>query len=184
MKMIGFFTSACLMIASQALAESEVAKHNSDADWTGFYVGAQYVKRDFAAAGFEFDAKGRGVHGGYLHDFGDFVLGAELGIDKAEYSFSPMGPSTTQKASLDSNSLMLIAGYDLGRFLPYATLGLASLDGTRTDADFAYGLGVTYQAAEHVRIGLEFRNVDISNYDDIGVDFNTNSLSAKVSYNF
>ncbi|MDO5641907.1 MAG: porin family protein, partial [Paracoccus sp. (in: a-proteobacteria)] len=50
-------------------------------DWTGFYAGLQYGAGDFKVTDGEtvkFDADGWGLHAGYMHDFGQFVLGGEL----------------------------------------------------------------------------------------------------------
>jgi opacity protein-like surface antigen len=167
-----------------AIADGE-SNVSADSDWSGGYIGLSYLKRDLDVSTFSFDGNGLGAHGGYLHDFGNVVLGAELSFDQTDYDIS-----STATANLDSKSLMIIAGYDLGKILPYVTVGKASLTNgstfaaERTDLGNAFGVGVEYQVAEHIRIGLEYQTLDISSFDNLPVDYETSSVSMRMSYNF
>lgn len=89
-------------------------------DWTGFYAGAQYGKGSFELSGngvsADEDMDAYGLHGGYLRDFGKFVLGGELDYNKLDID------NVDDKGDL--TRLRARAGYDMGRFMPYVTLGV------------------------------------------------------------
>ena len=63
----------------------------ANGDWTGFYAGGQIGWADveypnsspLVPGGISFDGTGGalGLHAGYNHDFGTFVLGAEISLD-------------------------------------------------------------------------------------------------------
>ena len=188
MKITNLMASICLTAITQtsAVFADGGSKTAADGDWTGAYVGLSYIKRDFDVAGLSFDGNGFGIHGGYLHDFGKVVLGAELSIDQTDYDVG----ASIGDANLDSNALMLIAGFDAGKLLPYVTFGVSSLSNgssvaaERTDNGNAYGFGIAYQAADNIRVGLEYRKLDISSYDNLPVDFDTSSVNLRVTYNF
>ncbi|WP_107496983.1 outer membrane beta-barrel protein [Thalassobius sp. I31.1] len=143
--------------------------------WTGFYVGAQYstAKWDDIFSSDSGKYNSAGIHAGYLHDFGSLVLGSEL-----EYSTgtSSIGGSNDD---LDTFSLKAMAGYDLGSFMPYAVAGAAkfSWDDDQLNSNF-YGVGVAYEATDHIRLGLEYLAYDLDEAD--GYD----RISLRASYAF
>lgn len=152
-------------------------------DWTGFYAGLQYGQGDLegsyggisADAG-DFDAIG--LHGGYNRDFGKYVLGAELDYNKVELD----------DADLDGDLVRLKgrAGADLGRFMPYVTLGVAHLSGDDdSETGFMYGLGADFMATEKFVVGLEYANHE---FDDVGgvdgLDAEADLLQVRASYRF
>lgn len=143
--------------------------------WTGFYLGAQYstAKWDdiFSPASGKYNSAG--IHAGYLHDFGSLVLGSEL-----EYATgnSSIGGSSDD---LDTFSLKAMAGYDLGRFMPYAVIGTTRL--SFVDEQYSsnvYGVGAAYKATDHIRLGLEYLAYDFDEAD--GYD----RVSLRLSYAF
>lgn len=132
-------------------------------DWTGGYVGLQYGQGDldadypgftyegqmFPAESDTFDVDGYGLHAGYMKDFGKFVAGGELDYNRLEVS------STDENADLWR--LRGRAGYDLGRWLPYATLGMAHLSADEVSENgVSYGLGVDYKVTEQFTVGAEY----------------------------
>ncbi len=108
--------------------------------WGGFYVGGQMgaitaeSEQVFAdgTVDLELDGSSHGLHIGYMHDIGNFVLGAELGYDALDFdkfTTSFGGEPTTTSVDFQGNITRLKAriGYNTGRYLPYATAGIAKL---------------------------------------------------------
>ncbi|CAM3427927.1 outer membrane protein [Paracoccus nototheniae] len=151
-------------------------------DWTGFYAGLQYGQGD-ADASFgplsgssDFDAYG--VHGGYQRDLGRFVLGGELDYNRIDLD-----------AADDNADLVRLrgrAGYDLGRFLPYVTLGAAHVDGAGLSETAAtFGLGADFKVTERVTIGAEYTRQDFSDVADTdNLDLDTDMVQMRASFRF
>lgn len=157
------------------------------ADWGGFYAGAQlgYADIDSNDAGLDGDGAIGGLHAGYRYDFGRAVVGAEL-----DYDFSNIDLGDNDEGSLDNVArVKLMAGADLGRSLLYVTAGKAyadaSVGGTdlSSDGEF-YGIGMDYAVTDRWTVGGELLRHSFDDFDDTGVDFDANTLKAKVSYNF
>ena len=152
-------------------------------DWTGFYAGLQYgqgsVKDDLLGVDDDFDAYG--VHAGYLHDFGQWVLGGELDYNHVDLD----------DADVDGDLIRLRgrAGYDMGRFQPYLTLGVAhaSLDGAEIDVSetgITYGIGAEYLLTDNFSFGLEYSRNDFSDAIADGTDLDTDLVQIRASYRF
>lgn len=150
-------------------------------DWTGFYAGLQYGKgnADFTldGASAEDDLDAYGVHGGYLRDFGKFVAGGELAYDKADLDTG---------GDADLWRLRARAGYDMGRFLPYATLGAARISGDDvSETGMSYGLGADFKVTEKFTVGAEYSRNDFKDVDDVdGADLDTDLVQVRASYRF
>lgn len=174
-------------------------------NWTGFYVGAQVGRADLDTGsgplieeepaprslplipGIDTDGRHYGVHVGYLHDFGRFVGGAELSYDKLD-DFEAGG------AEFDGNMVKakLLAGYNAGKFLPYAAVSVARAEldtplGKDSDTGFGYGLGVKYMATPRILVGAEWmrHQFDYEVPDsDFGDDADLDTFGINVSYRF
>lgn len=154
-------------------------------DWSGFYAGLQYgqgsgeATLDGLGADSDFDAYG--VHGGYLHDFGQFVAGAELDYNKLDIDEADKGDLTRLRAR---------AGYDMGRFLPYVTLGAAHLSADLGAVDvsetaFTYGLGADFKVTEQFTVGAEYTKQDFSDVDNVdGLDVDTDMVQLRGTFRF
>lgn len=162
------------------------------ADWSGFYLGAQYglgqTKLDDGVGHETWAVRNYGVHAGYLRDLGQFVLGGELDYNQVDWRGD-------DKTDINYNDYTvrakLIAGYDAGRFLPYATVGFSHLnieygDGTfDTLNGYVYGVGLACQATSHLRVGAELRQDSFKDmFNRSGLDYDIQSASLKVSYTF
>ncbi|AGI68100.1 hypothetical protein OAN307_c24950 [Octadecabacter antarcticus 307] len=117
-------------------------------DWTGFYVGGQYVRCDAGDSITSDDAGGFGLHAGCLRDLWSFVVGGEFDYDV---------PTIDIGAGVDADfaHLKAIADHDLGAFMPYIKAGFAAFDldsGFSDTVDF-YGLGARYAINDNDRIG-------------------------------
>lgn len=151
-------------------------------DWTGFYAGVQYgtlkySEDDFGDIYTEDGERSYGIHAGYLHDFGQFVLGAELDHNRLEWGtgWDNWDPNMTR--------LRARAGYDLGRVLPYLTAGVAqfSEDGF-SDTGLTYGIGVDFKATERFSVGLEYSRSSFE-WDEYAT-FDLDMLQLRASYRF
>ncbi|WP_134681181.1 outer membrane protein [Paracoccus ravus] len=150
-------------------------------DWTGFYAGVQYGKGnadEVEGISEESDIDGFGLHGGYNHDFGQFVLGGELDYNRISMD------ATDEDADLWR--LRGRAGYDAGKFLPYATLGVAQLEGDElSETGITYGLGVDYKINEQFTVGAEYNRNDFKDVADVdGADLDTDLFQIRASYRF
>ena len=155
-------------------------------DWTGFYAGAQYGQGSFelsdSTGSVDEDMDAYGLHGGYLRDFGKFVLGGELDYNKLDID------NVEDKADL--TRLRARAGYDMGRFMPYVTLGVAklSMDGEGYDiseTDVTYGIGGDFKVTDAFTVGAEYSKQDFSDVDDIdGLDLDTDMVQLRAAYHF
>ncbi|MFA5581537.1 MAG: porin family protein [Paracoccaceae bacterium] len=174
-------------LAAPVITAEPVAAAPAAADWTGFYAGLNYgtgtrsIPFDsFDADTFvvETDFDGFGIHAGYLRDFGQYVLGAEL-----DYSAITMGDDAD---TTDVLRLRGIAGYDLGRVLPYATLGLAKVTtpDDLSDTGIVYGIGVDYLVTERISLGLEYTRMNISEFEGESFDVETDTVRIRASYRF
>ncbi|HMM08567.1 MAG TPA: outer membrane beta-barrel protein [Paracoccus solventivorans] len=165
-------------------------------DWTGFYGGVQIGGVDLSlglpdfgvgADGLHVGADGHhyGLHAGYLRDYGQFVAGAELSYDKADDFDLPV--------NLEGELIRakLLAGYDSGKFLPYAAISFARLDGelegeSWDGTGFGYGAGAKFMATPRFMLGIEWMtnefDLDVIEGQELDLDFGTISLSA--SYRF
>lgn len=162
-------------------------------DWTGFYAGGQIggaeLQQSFPGADLHLGLEGRhyGVHAGYLRDYGQFVAGAELSYDKLnDFEYF-------EGSDFDGNLIRakLLAGYDAGRFLPYAAVSFARLElddsfGSLDDSGFGFGLGAKFLATPRLMLGIEWMTSEFEfedgEMDSADIDLNTVSVSA--SYRF
>ena len=153
-------------------------------DWSGFYAGLQYGKGSAEASDRDGDTDldGYGVHAGYLHDFGKYVLGGELDYNKVELD----------DADIDGDLIRLRgrAGYDFGKIQPYLTLGVAkaSVDGGNVDISetgITYGVGVDYLVHDRFSVGFEYTRNDFSDVDDFGgADIDTDLAQIRGTFRF
>lgn len=155
-------------------------------DWTGFYAGGQLGYGEASADGLSDDASGAfgGVHAGYLHDFGNWVLGGELAYSGADISLD------TPDASVDSMLLAkLKVGADMGQWLLYGTAGAghyeASVAGTDySDTGYFAGLGADYALNDSWTVGAEVLRHWADDFDGTGVDGDMTTLGMRASFRF
>jgi hypothetical protein len=149
--------------------------------WGGFYAGAQAGGGNIGGPGAEGGFLSYGIHLGYLHDFGRLVAGAELGYDNLVFDLPDLDSHLSR--------FKLVAGYDAGRWLPYATVGTASLTfmGDRprqSDAGVLAGLGVSTRLGDRGFVSAEILHHAYPDFDNRGADRTADTLSMRYSMRF
>lgn len=159
-----------------------------DNDWTGFYAGAQLgfgtgKVVEPSRPDIKEDLTSYGLHVGYNHDFGQFVLGGELDFNKLDID------NVDDKADL--TRLRLRAGYDMGRFMPYVTLGAAKLSGEAgavnvSETKATYGIGADFMATDRIIIGGEYTYQKWKDVSDTipNLDLDASMFQLRASYRF
>ncbi len=193
--------ASAIILAALPTAFSEPAFAE---DWTGLYAGGQIGWTDLEyptsspgfPGGISFAGNGSllGVHVGYNHDFGALVLGAELSVDfpSVDIRFAPTG--VPGRREIDSvTAVKAKAGYDAGRFLPYAVIGYASqgfndTSGLAEDLTFdgmTYGVGMSYLASPNLVTGIEALWFDLDPTDPAtGLTSEGSVVNLRLSYKF
>ncbi|MBY6202263.1 outer membrane beta-barrel protein [Maritalea mobilis] len=167
-------------------------------DWTGAYGGLQFGtildgSLCCGPQGEEPDVDGTlyGIFGGYRHDFGTFVIGAEVDLmmGDGELDIGGIGED------FDIDSLLRVgveAGFDLGSIFAYGTAGYASITiappGGGADDDgtgYFWGVGMDFLATDNVTIGAELLH---HTFEDMGpaddADLDALTLGLNVAYRF
>lgn len=157
----------------------------AETDWTGFYAGLQYNDGDAELTNgvnsVSGDFDGFGIHAGYNHDFGQYVVGGELSFSDINADGGTDGDLTQLRAR---------AGLDLGRFMPYLTLGFArvSLEDSGisiSESGVTYGIGGEYLISDNFSVGLEYSRSDFSDVLGFnGIDLDTDMVQLRASYRF
>ncbi|MDO5605121.1 MAG: porin family protein [Paracoccus sp. (in: a-proteobacteria)] len=198
MKKFAMTTVAASVIAGSALAGgyvepvaapvtvTPIVAPASPSDWSGFYAGLQYGKGsgDLSLNNEteSSDFKAYGLHAGYMHDFGNFVLGGELDYNKLDID------NVDDKG--DMTRLRARAGYDLGRVLPYVTLGAARISADVSGYDIketavTYGIGADFKVTERFVVGAEYSKQDFSDVADTnGLDLDSDMVQLRASFRF
>lgn len=181
-------------------------------DWTGAYVGASlgYGDADLELIEpLDIDASGAigGVFAGYQHDFGRFVLGAELDANLAnlEVDLDEFGFDDVEVSMDRVHRLKVRAGYDAGRALVYGVAGAAygnlhaeidDFGGFDEEDDFSdwgyvFGAGAEVLVTDRVSIGgevLYHKFDDLIDADELGTEDGLEAeaitFQARVAYRF
>lgn len=194
MKPIFLAASLTALTASTALAGSlaepviepvvPVAAYEPVGEWTGFYMGGQLGYGSADAPGADYDGAIGGLHFGYLHDLGDWVIGGELDYDAADMG----GPAGTEIDRI--GRAKLLAGYDMGPSLIYATVGafsanVAAPGGDTDDTGAFIGAGWKYQITENWVGGIEALYHQKDDFGGVaGNDLDATTITARISYKF
>ncbi|MFN4201936.1 MAG: outer membrane beta-barrel protein [Tabrizicola sp.] len=152
-------------------------------DWTGFYAGVSAVSGNFSDSFADYDTSGFGIQAGYLRDFGRVVIGGELSYSKGDYG------SLVPAADWDATRLKLIGGYDAGRFLPYAFVGMTRYDVNQatpfSDTMANYGIGARLALGQGGKFvaGLEYLIEKKDNFDN-NFNLDNKELALRLDYRF
>ncbi len=149
-------------------------------DWTGGYAGLGFGNLNVDATGAaDGDDVSYGVHAGYDHDFGQFVLGGEIEYDATDLDLG--GAATVDSVA----RLKLRGGYDAGRTMLYVTGGVAEVDSSIGSETGRFGgVGLTYQVNDRFYVGGELLGHRFENIGGSGVDADATSLSVRGGVRF
>lgn len=177
---------AASLIAAPALAGSPDMPDTTPAateggiDHTGFYAGAQLgrgnLELSYGPYSSDRDFNGFGLHLGYLRDLGSVVLGGEFSADQLSLDDSDSDGGLLR--------LRLRLGADLGKFMPYATLGVARLTSDDGESGVTYGVGADFLVNERLAIGAEYTGIDFGEINDIGFEAEANLFQIRASFRF
>lgn len=164
--------------------------------WAGGYLGAQFgfpldssfTRESFPGAEASLEGLIGGGHIGYRRQTSSFVYGGELEFLLAEQAIVQAGFADTD-VRVTTTRLGATAGYDLGRFLPYGTLGVGRMTFQNTEGfgdtssfgAFA-GLGFEYQLGAATSIGLEAIHENYQNFNE-GSDAVVSQTNLSVQFN-
>ncbi len=215
------FAGAAIFAMSVALSSQAAAEGHGGYSWSGFYVGGQ-VGGGFGDADHVFvgappgtnassDPDGflGGVHIGYMMPMDQVVLGVEADIELTGIDGvfqNPLGATSSGSTDIDwQGSVRAKVGYDMGKYLPYVTGGVAFADVnygggpiggpccgySATAVGWTAGAGVHVAFTESVFGGLEYRYTDFGTETGglppafpaiiMPVDLNTHTFRASIS---
>lgn len=149
-------------------------------DWTGFYAGLSVLRGTASNDGglTETDTDGFGAQIGYLRDLGTFVVGGELAYVSGEFD--------AFVEDWNSTRLKLIGGYDAGRVLPYAFVGLSNyeVEDVESDTVTIYGVGAKFALTDKLHAGLEYVVENKDDFGGTGLDAENSDISLRLDYRF
>lgn len=153
-------------------------------DWTGLYAGVSAISGSFDNGTTDYSTSGFGVQVGYLRDLGTLVLGGELSYSKGDFG------SSAPASDWDATRLKLIGGYDAGRFLPYAFVGMTKFNINEgpgfSDTMANYGVGAKVALGQTGKFvaGLEYLVESKDNFDGTGTNIKNGEVSLRLDYRF
>ncbi len=170
------------LVASTLIATATTSVQAEDGDWSGFYGGVSFGigSLDPNMAGLSDSYSQLGLHAGFYHDMGDFVLGAELEHSKMDLGFGILGGSG------DVTRFKLKGGFDLGQVLPYVVVGASRLSVPGLSDGFtSYGVGMDYKLNDTMRVGAEYL-IDSSNgtFATTGAEVDLSAINLRLSIGF
>ncbi len=178
--------SAVPAAAQQATLTEQSVSTMGNGDWTGLYGGVSLGYGDVTGStvlGDDINGTTYGIFAGYQRDLGSVVFGGELEWSGTEWTDETIG--------LDVDSVArakLRVGYDAGAFLPYATIGAASVatSGAVDDDDTGmfFGAGIDYSLGNGIVLGGEILQHEFNDYADTGIDVSATTFTARVAYSF
>lgn len=151
-------------------------------DWTGGYVGAQlgYGDVDVKNAPLGGSDPTFGIHGGYMYDFGNFVIGGEADFDRARIGLG--GGNRIDNIG----RLKLRAGFDAGDALIYGVGGAAraTTNNLGNETGYLVGVGLDYMVTEQWSVGSEVLYHRFSNFGNTTNDVEATTISLRASFRF
>lgn len=184
-------------VAPVAAPQPVITPTDVISDWTGGYFGMQFGKgkgnidatmssKDVTAdvGSFESDVSAYGVHGGYLHDFGKIVVGAELDFNKGKADNASITLSETaakfanENAGELANELDLPAGTDFSK--PITIPGEADVELLRLRGRVGYDF---QRFLPYATLGVAKLSADDFDFSETGVSYGV-GIDYKVTDSF
>lgn len=124
-----------------------------------------------------------GGHLGYLHSFGNFVVGAEAEAMRLDINYDVYDFITVE----NSYALKLRAGYAVDRFLftghagaVYATTDFMGLK----DWGWTAGVGVDYALTDNIVLGAQYTHYEFKQFDTSQIDAEMDLATLRIGYKF
>lgn len=124
-----------------------------------------------------------GAHAGYLRQYGDFVVGAEVEATRLDIDYDLANYITVENAY----SAKLRAGYAVDRVLlsahaggVYSTTNFMGLK----DWGWTAGFGVDYALTDKVTIGAQYSHYRFENFDKSQIDADINLVTGRIGIKF
>jgi opacity protein-like surface antigen len=184
--MKNFMLAAGFCVAAGQVAAQSAESNASNISWDGYYIGLAITSSDVSGPAGTTDSgtQGFGLHFGFLRDYGNMVAGGEFAYVGADFD-------DFDDLELDSARLKAIGGFDAGRFLPYAFIGLSNVEASIGEDSISetainYGLGgrVAFGAEGKVVAGLEYLVEEVDDFGGSGLDFDNNDLSLRFDFRY
>jgi outer membrane immunogenic protein len=186
-------TAIALVASSPGYADDyfSMLSGTSAVDWTGFYIGASVgygwlrdIDRSFTPP---LPDSGQdwifGGHAGYLHQMGDFVVGAELEYQRLDITYQLFNFITVDNAFIGK----VRAGYAFDQFLisgsvggAYATTNFMGLQGL----GLALGAGLDYRVTDTVTVGAHYQRFSYTNFSGTMIDATLDQIAFRASVGF
>lgn len=185
---------AGLFIACTAASAADSFVETPDIDparfgWTGFYAGGAIGYGWLSDVDYSFVPPLRssgedwvyGVHAGYLHQFGNFVVGVEGEYLKLDIQFEGL-PVYAE----DAYTVRARGGYAFDRFLFTGHAGASYVTTNIGLEDWAWvvGAGIDYAVTDNVTIGANYTHMRSDSYDDTLIDAEIDVITARVGVKF
>ena len=147
-------------------------------DWTGAYAGLSMgYNHATTSPSIGSGSSGQaGIFGGYNYQFGRYVVGGEVGVNKAHANWG----GNTLKTSYDAK---LRGGVDLGKAMVYGTVGAKHAQDVH-GVGTILGAGVDYKLTDRIILGGEADFTRWNNADNAGTDLKDTTLTARVAFKF
>lgn len=124
-----------------------------------------------------------GGHAGYLHQFGNFVVGAEAEALRLDITYEGFDFITIDNAYV----LKARGGYAFDRLLVSGNVGAVyaatNYMGLK-DWGWAAGAGVDYAVSDRITVGLHYDHFNFSEFDGTQIDATIDLVTARVGYKF
>lgn len=152
------------------------------ARWSGLTIGAGIGAGRMATGASGSTIRMESLRIGYLRPFGGVLFGGEIAYDR-------LSVATIADDDNHYTRFQVVAGADLGRWMPYAKAGVASLtfrgDGARqSDVGTLFGLGVAYALTPRTALRAEVVHVDSRQFDHGPEDRSATFLDVSVLLKF
>ncbi|KFB08437.1 outer membrane protein [Nitratireductor basaltis] len=124
-----------------------------------------------------------GAHAGYLHSFGNFVVGAEAEAMRLDINYEAYSFITVE----NSYAFKLRAGYAFDRFLltghagaVYATTDFMGLE----DWGWTAGAGIDYAVTDNIVVGAQYTHFEFEQFDTSMIDATLDLATIRIGYKF
>jgi outer membrane immunogenic protein len=159
--------------------------------WTGAYAGLSAGYGWLEDVDYQFpiplEDEGQdwiyGAHAGYLHSFGNFVVGAEAEAMRLDIAYENFDFITVE----NSYALKLRGGYAFDRFLftghagaVYATTNFMGLE----DWGWTVGAGVDYAVTDNIVLGAQYTHYEFKQFDTSQIDATLDLATVRLGYKF